>query len=201
MASSKNKKPGRHREAFVSRLPCSSAPTLAPVKCSSLDGSYVFICKYLAFIGGNTMNQCFWKDGFTFQELHSLGGNSYHVKSVAAAYACALAMCSLEKFNQAMEHRLQSWGLKMLAAGHKSLTHLCPHSSGSCCRETLWSQAVLRHGSLKQGHHPRNSNQKVLIFHALEFVRKSSPRYSKIYHKTIQYTMLYDVYISISFYL
>ena len=42
------------------------------------------------------------------QEMHSLAGNAYNVKAVAAAYACALSMCDLQKFNDAVELRLRS---------------------------------------------------------------------------------------------
>ena len=42
------------------------------------------------------------------EEIHSLAGNAFHVKSIAAAYACAFSVCNLTKFNQAMDNRMRS---------------------------------------------------------------------------------------------
>jgi len=39
------------------------------------------------------------------EEMHCLAGNAYNVRSVAAAYVCAMAVSDLDKFNQAVEER------------------------------------------------------------------------------------------------
>ena len=45
---------------------------------------------------------------FHCKELHSLAGNAYNVKAVGAAYTCALSVCDVTKFNNAVDERLRN---------------------------------------------------------------------------------------------
>ena len=76
----------------------------------------------------------------------------------------------------------------MLAAGHKSVL-LSPHSSRGCRRETMWSQAVLRHGSLKLQHHI-SSKFKPETSYIYWFPALCLTVMSKIYYDILYYAVL-----------
>ena len=115
--------PPRHWKTSLPILPSPQFANLALDQCRALE-DFIFDCLLCFFevwklISGTSR--------ITPKELHSLAGNAYNVKAVAAAYACALSMCDLEKFNTAVEKRHANWEKKDLTVScvrSSTVTHL-----------------------------------------------------------------------------